>query len=284
MDSKVIWSIIAIVNLVILALATVMMVRGYGDQGIPVWFVELQISYFWHSLVFLVCVWSYSTHAKHHVFLRGQQLFIGWLFTFYVAVVLILRFWLDVYYMIAYPVPVLFCIYIPLYVYLAVYPVYAKRADFEKINPNQLFQLTKKSPQVLAFLQCFAAVKVYAYQIERKHREAKCVLMHRRHRDEREGLVEDIVMEVTIDMDANPPEIIQEELTRYLFLAGDEGSAVIHIETDHDIRQEEFEKPLDNMKLIQIDSAFERYPLLGELPLVLTTVNGAYREVQVGCL
>lgn len=281
MDSKIIWSIVAIVNLVVMVLAAVMMVRGYGDQGIPGWFIELQVSYFWHSFVFLICARLYSIHAERHLFLRGKQLFMGWLFTFYVAVVLILRFQMDVYYLVAYPVPVVVCIYIPLYLYLAVYPVYARRADLVKINPKRLIQLAKESFQVRAFLQCFADVKMYAYQIERKHHEAKCVLMHRRQRDERDGLFEDIVMEVTIDMDAKPPEIVQEELTRYLFLEGEEGSAVIHLETDHDIRLEAFEKPLEKMSLMQIDTAFERYPLLGDLPLVLTTVNGAYQEVNV---
>lgn len=262
-----IWFVGCLICLVTLGLASFMARAGYGDAGMPGWMVELLMSYFWHSFVFVICARLYMKQADRHEFLRGKQLFFGWLFTIYLSVVLVLRFVLDVDYRFAYTVPIVVCVYFPFYVYLMWYPVYAKKADLARISPKRLLGLVKESPQVQAFLRCFADVKAYAYQIERKHHEAKCVFMHRRKREERDEMYEDIVLEVAVDLDAKPQRIVREELTRYLFQEGEEGSAVVHLPSEHEICVDAFQQPLEEIRLIQIDTAFERYPLLGGFAL-----------------
>lgn len=274
------WSILALCVLISFILGQLMAFKGYGTDGFAPWFLELHVMYFWFSLIFLLIAGLYKNYAQKHDFLRGKQYFMGWLFTLYVAAVMVLRFAFEVDVMLAYGLPILFCIIIPFNSFFIRHSIITERLEKNKIAPDWLYKIVIESSRALSFLQCFPDAKAYAFQLEQKHSDAKCIFVHRRKRDERPEMYEDIVLEVTVNTNTNPPQIAQEECSRYLFHDGEEGSAVIHLYPVNEIKIETFNQPLEYITLTQFDSAFERYPLLGHLPLALAAWRDSYVEMN----
>lgn len=254
----------------------------------PPWLWELLFSFYWFVFVFK---WS---NYRHFDITRPQKCnwdlravfawgFVIHLISAYVLTYSILpRFGFALFsrVLIAYGGSYLLSIEIPMRIAIRWYPRYLKNQASERVDPVKIHRLALQCAAVREFSERLSPVNAYVYDHVVKNQVATCVFQHRMNRSERPGLLEDVVLSVSVDMRVRKPLEGSIKIERYIFSIQDGRSSVLHLPSENLIESHLDAAPLDEITLQKFELLFDRFPSLENVPFALAVRNASY--VQIG--
>ncbi len=248
-----------------------------GKPLYPDWFLELHLAFFWFSGVF-----HSLTHEFHDIskkksdFEKDMRWLMGYVFYAHVISALVLSLGLQVHFIAAYLGSLVVTVMLPTFTAkYFVHPYWKKRLKSERLTANTICEFASATETAQKFLRRFTPVEAFVFDHLRENQTATCLLLNRIERPERDGLFEDRILQIPVDLNQQIALDGNEKFIRYLFEDFEGQSAVLELDVPIEWQRIDFDQPLDSITLEQMDQAFPRYPSLQHAPLPI-----AIREVQ----
>ena len=273
-----IWLLMAVGKYTLVVLYAVF----YDTRGIviyPVEIVEVQLSFYWFSLVFHYLNTYFHDIAGTRSELTDISPVLSCLFVAHMISAYIMRFGLNLHYIYSYFGSFLAIIVIPLPIISFLYRRYRKAQKNVQVPAIKVKNSALQNPVAEAFVQQYPSIRTFVYNHLRENQTARCLFLHRRRRDEKPDLYEDILLEIPVDLKSLQPLPGQERVTNYLFQTTHEASAVLEQPLDEAWHPLALEKPLDADTLEKMDYLIPRYPSLLDKPLPLVIRNFQVEEL-----
>lgn len=259
----------------------------YGKMLYPWWLWDIFVSFYWLTAVFGSLNHNYLDTTKPRTFIWDLKPLIAWLFCIhwvvaYVTSLAILAplgvpWWLR--WIIAYPGTYVFTVAIPMQIAVIVYPRYQKKQIEERIDPGEIRALAMQCDEASEFVKQFPDSKAFVVDNAFKNKVATCLFLHRKTRPEMEGLWEDAVLEIPVDMTRYEPLREKIKAQRYIFQIAEGQSAVYHLPIDDFINRHVDSQRLDDDTLAKFDSSLFRYPSLETTPFSLAIRDVPFEAV-----
>lgn len=251
---------------------------GQNVELYPPWLLECHYAYYWFSVVLLALFDKFSANFLKSTYMEDLQWMVDKVLIVHIATVIPLRLlgfhWLAVYggsFVVTVVAPVAFASWY--------YPRWLKKQESEVINSASIIEIAKQSQAVQMFLKLFPAARMYVFDNKLKHDRATCLMQMRRKRHERDGLLEDVLLQIAVDLKGLKPIEKDVKLSRYLFYEEDGRSSALHLPEPTLDDADTFNAPPDDFSLDKIDSAPYRHPSLVEAPLPIAARGVAYEVV-----
>lgn len=262
--------------------------RGTPVNVYPAWLWEVLFSFYWFSFVFKSLNKKYFdvTQTRSYVWelkpvatwaLSAHFVFV---YLLSMAILPLMGVALLPRVLIAYLGSYIACVAIPMQLALWLYPRYQKNLESDRIPAAQIRDMALRCPAAQAFIQRHPNYLTFVCDNANKNEVASCLLLDRRSRSEREGFMEDVVLEIPVDMQNKAPIEEKIKASHYVYRNGTEGSAVLHLsEREIPGAVDRAPEPLDFDLLRRFDSLMERFPLLDKIPFPLAVRNTPYERV-----
>ncbi len=276
-----------IVTMEIVVAATIMMFTGLNV--FPAWLWEVLFSFYWFAGALGSLNRKFCDLTKHRSnFIWDLKPMIGYVFmthlvtayllTFAILPILSVNWGLRL--LIAYPVCYIFTVAIPMQLAVIFYPKFQKKMESERIDPKIIRDTALQCDAAQAFIDAFPDCKTYVCDKAFKNQYASCLFVHRKQRPEYEGITEDAVIEIPVDMNSRQPQCARIKTQRYIFQTQNDKSAVYQLPCDDIIKQHQDDAPLDGDIMEKFDASFYRFPSLHNAPFSLAVRDAAFEQVN----
>jgi len=258
-----------LVSPIAVSLALYYVSAARGAPLYPSWVVELHYAFFWFSGVFHSLRHEFHDITKKKSdFEQDMRWMVGYLFYAHILTALVLSLQFEIHVVIAYGGSLVVTIMLPIFIakYL-IHPYWKKRKRSEKQSPQTIAKIALATEVALEFAEKFNPIQTFVFDHLRENQTATCLLLHRCERPERNGLFEDRILQIPIDMKRKQAYTDNAKLIRYIFEDTEDQSAVIELEVPNNWQSIDFDQPLEAITLQQMDQAFPRYPTLHRAPL-----------------
>ncbi|MEW6236607.1 MAG: hypothetical protein AB1656_14580 [Candidatus Omnitrophota bacterium] len=242
----------------------------------PPWFVELHLAVFWFTAVFGSLKHRFCDITKPDSMLWKLAPKVPYWVNAHIVLTLILRAVFNQGLIVSYIGGWFAAVYVPIKIAIYRYPRTQKKLESIQISAQQAKEIALKNEAVQAFLAHFPAARFYVFDHAVKNQVGTCVFLQRKRRRERDGLLEDITLEVSIDLDRCETLRGKEIISHYIFLTNGEASSVVELPPLKIEALDEWDAPLDSFTLDKLDTAFDRYPSLRDAPLPVASRKAVY--------
>lgn len=251
-----------------------------GYQLYPDWLVECHYSYFWFSAVLYCLLDHFSSKLDRYNILEDLQWMVDKVLIAHIVTVVPLRL-LGVPWQLAYGGSLFVTVAAPVGFATWYYPRWLKKQEAEVFDAKSIVEAAKKSDGVLRFLAMYPTVSQYVFDNKLRNQNAVCLMQMRRLRPERDGLMEDILLQIPIDLKTLQPVEKDLKFSRYLFYEQEDRSSAFHLPdpTLDDVNT--FDDPPDAFSLDKIDSALYRHPSLMDAPLPIAAREIEHEKVEL---
>ncbi|MDP8246464.1 MAG: hypothetical protein P9L94_20450 [Candidatus Hinthialibacter antarcticus] len=251
---------------------------GQSVEIYPSWLVECHYAYYWFSAVLLVLLDKFSADFLKRTYMQDLQWMVDKVLLAHIATVVPLRL-LGIPWQIAYGGSFVLTVVAPVAFASWYYPRWLKKQETEVIGAASIADIAKGCETVQRFLDYFPAARLYVFDNKIKNNSAICLFQIRRKRHEREGLMEDILLQIPVDLKRLQPVEKDVKLSRYLFYEEDQRASAFHLPEPTLDDLQTFEAPPDEFSLDKIDSALYRHPSLTDVPLPIAARQVEYEVI-----
>jgi hypothetical protein len=262
--------------------------RGQAFNVYPAWLWEVLFSFYWFSFVFATLNKKYFDVTQPRSYVWELKPLAGWALSIHfvsayllsLAILPLMGVALLPRVLIAYLGSYALSVAIPMQLAMMFYPRYQKRLESDRIPASQIRDMALRSPSAQQFTQRYPNYLAFVCDNAHKNKVASCLFLDRRSRPEREGFMEDIVLEIPVDMQTKEPIEDKIKTSHYVYRNGAEGCAVMHLsdkETTGD--GDRAPEPLDFDLLRRFDSLMERFPLLDKIPFPLAVRDTPHERI-----
>ncbi|MBZ0258005.1 hypothetical protein K8I31_18210, partial [bacterium] len=223
-----------------------------GYQLYPDWLVECHYAYFWFSAVLHYLLDHFSSKFEKYNPLQEIQWMVDKVLIAHIVTVIPLRLF-GVPWQLAYGGSLLVTVVAPVGFATWYYPRWLKKQETEVFDAKSIVKAAKKSDGVLRFLAMYPAVSQYVFDNKLRNQNAVCLIQMRRSRPERDGLMEDILLQIPVDLKTLQPIEKELKFSRYLFYQVDERTSAFHLPDPSLDDVNSFDDPPDEFSLDKID-------------------------------
>ncbi len=252
----------------------------------PFWLTEMMISFYWFGLLY----WFLKSRINQEEISQGYQRLLikltGALFglhiieAFLLSLVILPMFCsMPIRLLIAYPGTALVTLLIPLALTPMTYNRWAKKQASERIRPTKIRSLALRNPKAQRFIELFPECQTYIYDHKVENKVAACLFLHRQYRPEREGLMEDITLEIPIDMKTKLPIDNRTSILHYIFTMDEQSSSIMHLDYDDPLAACKDQTTLDEKLLDKFDMQMDRFPSLQDAPFQLAIRKTTFEKI-----
>lgn len=246
----------------------------FGEFPLSVWGVELLVSPLWFVVLFRSINRSFFDVTKKRGFIWEIKPLIAWLYSINIATTYMLSWVVLPLFtdrsIVRIPVAYVgsYCLFflLPTYAILWFYPVWQKRLEQERLTPGEIYSMAMQSDAARQFARWFPDHTAYIIDNAMRNRVSTCLLLHRKHRPEIDGLMEDAVLEVPIDLESRQVLHNQIKQSRYIFRDSPDASSLLHLDETPEWRHHRQTIRLDDSILNRFNSLVDRYPTLADAP------------------
>jgi hypothetical protein len=262
--------------------------RALGVNLFPLWLLEILFSFYWFAGLFFSLNRKFFDVTKDRTYIWDLKPMLGYVFSIHLVTAYVLSFGIIPLFnahwglrlLIAYPVCYVFTFAIPMQLAVIYYPKFLKKMEEERIDPKVIRNIALQCNAAQAFTYAFPDYKSYVCDNAFKNQYASCLFVHRKHRPEYEGVSEDAVIEIPVDMSSRQPQCTRIKTQRYMFQIQNDKSAVYQLPCDDIIKQHQDNAPLDENIMEKFDASFYRFPSLLDAPFSLAIRDAAFEQVS----
>jgi len=248
-----------------------------GRVAYPPGLIEFHFLFYWYSTVVRQLNLSYCDITKKNADEGEMRYWAEKTVNAYIVLSLLARFVLRQNLLVSYIFPLIPVIILPMLFVQHILPRKRRIYENKYYDVKTIKEAALKSPEAQAFLRRFGSCQTYVFHHAWRNEIATCLFLHRRRREERPELYEDIALETSVHLKTNKNMEGWEKISRYLFQIREDKSAVVEISRHQRMEELPMDEPLDPIVWDQLESSFERYDSLREVPLALA-VNPTHYE------
>ncbi len=259
-----------------------------GLMVYPWWLWELIFSFYWFSAVFHSLNKNYLDPTSPRTFLWDLKPMIAWVFSIHLVAGYAISFGIlcpmQVSFggraLIAYLGSYVAIVAIPMQLAVIFYPKIQKKLESQRADPRMIQSLAMQCGEAQDFCQRFSPIRTFVSDHAWKNQIATCFLAHRFPRRERDGLWEEVVLAIPVDMSRKKGLGERIQVDRYLFQVEEGRSTVFHLPVENWMEEHARPKPLDSDTLNKFDTLLDRFPTLEEMPFPLAVRKVAFERIE----
>ncbi|MEW6236608.1 MAG: hypothetical protein AB1656_14585 [Candidatus Omnitrophota bacterium] len=248
-----------------------------GLVAYPPWLIETHFLFYWYSFIVRQLNLSFCDITKKNTDEGELRNWAEKTVTAYIVLSLLARFVLRQSILVSYIFLLIPVILLPMLFVQYILPRRRIRYDNNYYDAKTIKEAAMISAEAQAFLLRFNSCQTYVFHHAWRNEIATCLFLYRRRRKERPELYEDIALETAVHLKTQKNIEGWEKISRYLFQIIDDKSAVVEISRHRRMEELPMDEALNPIVWDQLESSFERYDSLREIPLAIA-VNPTHYE------